>query len=438
MEPVRLDALAAPSVSSARSLTHGAGAGGRQQLQCACPDPQAGSVAHARTPDIIHAALPTGALQLELDEGAAEHTSLIDFAARANPKRAFLFLSKVLGKHYPSRPGEMVSVHGLLAATAPRCDGPAVFIGMAETATGLGQGVFEAWRRSHPEAAGLYLQTTRYRVPGVDWLAFDESHSHAPRLFLHLPQEAAGRATLAAARLLVLVDDELSTGNTFINLVAALRPLMPGLAHVHLATISDFTGRERRSGLSGRMGGPCSIGALLRGAWHFERRDEAAPDTLAASGAAQCAAGHEVCIHDAGYGRLGRTTCVSLPKGLVERLAGEPVEGSTLVLGTGEFMHAAFVLGHALEAHGVDVRVQSTTRSPILLWGAVGHILAVADPYDEGVPNYLYNVRPGQYARVLVCHETVPNDPLMQLAATLGARLIHFTSDDHAEEIPVR
>ena len=211
---------------------------------------------------------------------------------------------------------------------------------------------------------------------------------------------------------------------------------MPALSRVHIATIADFTG-DRRSLLSERMGIPCSIGGLLRGAWRFEHRHDAGPETLLTTSAAQCSAGHEVQIEDAGYGRLGRTTCVSLPKGLVERLAGEPAEGATLVLGTGEFMHAAFALGRALEARGVDVRVQSTTRSPILLWGAVGHILAVPDPYGEAVQNYLYNVRPGQYARVLICHETAPNDPLMQLATILGARLIHFTSDDHAEEIPV-
>lgn len=392
------------------------------------------AVGHA--PSTIRSELPTGVLRLELEEGRSTFASLLDFAARANPKRAFLFLSKVLGKHYPSIPSEMVSVHRQLAATVPDAAGPVVFIGMAETATGLGQGVFEAWAHAHPGSSQLYMQSTRYRVPGADWFGFDESHSHAPRLFLHLPQRDTDRAALAAATQVVLVDDELSTGNTFVNLVAALRRVMPALSHVHIATIADFTG-NRRALLSERMGSPCSIGGLLRGAWRFESQHDAVPETLAMTSPAQCSAGHEVQIEDAGYGRLGRHTCVSPPKRLVERLAREPVESTTLVLGTGEFMHAAFALGRALELRGVDVRVQSTTRSPILLWGAVGHILAVPDPYGEGVQNYLYNVRPGQYARVLICHETAPSDQLIALATMLRARLIHFTSDDHAEEIPV-
>jgi len=395
------------------------------------------ALAAAHPPRAIRSELPTGALHLELEQGATDLASLLDFAARANPKRAFLFLSKVLGKHYPSIPSEMACVHRQLAATVPHTEGPVVFIGMAETATGLGQGVFEAWAHAHPGSNALYLQTTRYRVPGADWLGFDESHSHAPRLFLHLPQHEASRVTLAAARQVVLVDDELSTGNTFVNLVSALRCVMPSVSRVHIATISDFMGRERRTRLSERMGSPCTIGALLRGAWNFEYRHCAATDAFVTTAAAQCSAGHEVQIEDAGYGRLGRTTRVCVPEALAERLACELVGAPTLVLGTGEFMHAAFALGMALEARSVDVRIQSTTRSPILLWGAVGHILPVPDPYGEGIQNYLYNVRPGQYGRILICHETAPNDSLMELATLLGARLIHFTSDDHVEEIPV-
>jgi len=265
------------------------------------------ALAAAHPPRAIRSELPTGALHLELEQGATDLASLLDFAARANPKRAFLFLSKVLGKHYPSIPSEMACVHRQLAATVPHTEGPVVFIGMAETATGLGQGVFEAWAHAHPGSNALYLQTTRYRVPGADWLGFDESHSHAPRLFLHLPQHEASRVTLAAARQVVLVDDELSTGNTFVNLVSALRCVMPSVSRVHIATISDFMGRERRTRLSERMGSPCTIGALLRGAWNFEYRHCAATDAFVTTAAAQCSAGHEVQIEDAGYGRLGRT-----------------------------------------------------------------------------------------------------------------------------------
>jgi len=378
--------------------------------------------------------LPTGTLRLDIDACDGSMPDLLGFATRANPRRAFLFLSKVLGKHYPAQPTAMEAVHRTLARGVPESSGPVVFVGMAETATGLGQGVFEAWMEAHPGSAALYLQTTRYRIDAAQCLSFEESHSHAPRVFLHLPQDDAARATVRAARRVVLIDDELSTGNTFVNLAAVLRSVMPELASVHLATISDFMGEARRCDVARRMEIDCSVDSLLRGFWHFEPNGNM---TMAAA-PAQCADGREVRLEDAGYGRLGRTAALALPAALATRLAQEPVEGSTLVLGTGEFMHAAFVLGRALERCGVDVRVQATTRSPILRWGAVSHVLSVPDPYGEGVPNYLYNVRPGQYARVLVCHESAPNERLRQLAITLDARLIHFKANDHAEEISVR
>ena len=84
---------------------------------------------------------PAGTLILDVNSGLSKPVNLIGFAARVNAKRAFLFMSKVLGKHYPARPSRMHEVHQQLAQQLNDLKGPVVFIGMAETATGLGQGV---------------------------------------------------------------------------------------------------------------------------------------------------------------------------------------------------------------------------------------------------------------------------------------------------------
>ncbi|MEO7496849.1 MAG: TRSP domain-containing protein, partial [Massilia sp.] len=124
------------------------------------------------------------------------------------------------------------------------------------------------------------------------------------------------------------------------------------------------------------------------------------------------------------------------------RLAASIKPGErALVLGTGEFMHPSYLLAAALEQAGIAVKVQSTTRSPILTWGAVGSALRFADNYGEGVTNYLYNVSRDQYEHVFICHETAPGDALYDLAAALDARLFHFKSETDVEEvsqIPVR
>jgi len=378
--------------------------------------------------------LPTGTLALTIALGADELDALLGFAARANAKRGFLFLSKVLGKHWPCTPSSMLAVHERLAATVPAADGPVVFIAMAETAIGLGQGVFEAWLRAHPGQEALFLHTTRYRVGSGELIEFEEAHSHAPRQFLHAPVEPELQALLLAARTLVLVDDEASTGATFVNLAAACRRLNPGLERVHLATIVNFMGAAAMGQLDARFGLPVTSGALVEGEFTF-----AVGAVPADQGAAQRFEHEAERGASAAFGRLGLARALHAPKVLATRLAHEFARSErVLVLGTGEFMHPALLLGSALQQLGMAVSVQSTTRSPILTWGAVAHALGFEDNYGEGIANYLYNVAPGQYDHVLICHETAPNAALQALAKTLSARLFHFQHEDHVEEVPVR
>lgn len=380
-------------------------------------------------------ALPTGLMSLKVYDGAAFLLDdLIGFAARANTRRGFLFLSKVLGKHWPVKPSQMHAIHVALAESVPsELPAPLVFIAMAETAIGLGQGVFEAYKSQHPERDALFLHTTRYHLRHAPIIEFEEAHSHAPRQFLHCPSDGALRSLLLSARSLVLIDDEASTGNTFFNLSSACRALNPNIQHVHLATITNFMGRESSEVLSVRFGLPVTIGAALSGEYAFT------PGKLqSANGAAQL---FETDV-DRGasgcFGRLGLNRPANRPEALAESLSRAIASNErVLVLGTGEFMHMAFLLGRSLEARGVDVTMQSTTRSPILRWGAVSSILTFPDNYGEGVENFIYNVAPGQYDHVFICHETPPNTALQQLAKAVKGRLFHFLSESHFEEVSV-
>jgi len=395
--------------------------------------------------------LATGTLTVQVDRTARaglapdaagyDLDALVGFAARANARRGFLFVSKVLGKHWPVRPDVMQQLHQSLARDLlPDLPGPVVFIAMAETAVGLGQGVFEAWLAggdaSADTRAALFLHTTRYRVGDGPLIEFEEAHSHAPRQFLHLPNDPALAALLARARSLVLVDDEASTGNTFVNLAAACRAVAPAIEHVHLVTITNFMGDDGTRQLLGRFGVRVTHNAALEGAFRFEAGQlatAAAPAQLYDASADRGAS--------AGFGRLGvdhALAPVCFLQLATQLATAVQASQRVLVLGTGEFMHPAFLLGRALAAQGVDVVVQSTTRSPILVWGAVASAVSFPDNYGEGVANYLYNVAPGQYDHVLVCHETPPGAALFELATKLGARLFHFKSEKLVEEIPVR
>ncbi|USX16594.1 phosphoribosyltransferase family protein [Oxalobacteraceae bacterium OTU3CAMAD1] len=381
----------------------------------------------------VEVELPTGTLELRVTGSEFPPDSLLGFAARDNAKRGFLFLSKVLGKHWPVTPQRMAEIHESLAAGVPELPGPVVFISMAETGIGLGQGMFEAWQRAHPDQPALFMHTTRYRVGNEPLIEFEEAHSHAPRQFLHWPADPAQRELFAGMRSLVLVDDEASTGNTFVNLLNACRQVQPDIGHLHLAVITNFMGEQGVEALAQRCALPMTLGACMHGSYRFTAgtmESGAAPaqrfDAHAERGASDQ------------FGRRGRTTALRLPQAVVSGLAADIGAGhKVLVLGTGEFMHAAYALGAGLVRDGVEVLVQSTTRSPIRRWGAVAHTLAFADNYGEGIPNFLYNVAPGQYDHVFICHETPPNAALFELAALLKARLFHFKSEALIEEIPV-
>jgi hypothetical protein len=381
--------------------------------------------------------LPTGELALTIHASEFPFDDIMGFAARDNAKRGFLFLSKVLGKHWPVKPSAMAAIHQALAAGVPAMAGPVVFIAMAETAIGLGQGVFEAWLRANPGRDALFLHTSRYRVGDAPIIEFEEAHSHAPRQFLHLPPGERERSLLLGARALVLVDDEASTGNTFLNLANACRRLNPGLERVHLATITNFMGTDATTALGARFGLPVTLGAPVSGEYSFQPGRFTASNAAAQRFDADADRGAS-----AAFGRHGLERGLMSPEALAAELAAGIAGGeSVLVLGTGEFMHASYLLGAALERRGVDVVVQSTTRSPILTWGAVGAALSFPDNYGEGVANYLYNVRRGQYGHVFICHETAPNAALYQLAESLDARLFHYLSESKIEEvskIPVR
>ena len=378
--------------------------------------------------------LPTGLIEVKVESTYYPLDDLIGFAARANSKRGFLFLSKVLGKHWPVTPKLMHQIHVNLASQVPEnLPGPIVFVAMAETAIGLGQGVFESYKATYPEHLAIFLHTTRYHISDIPIIEFEEAHSHAPRQFLHLPQDPELQDIFLAARSLVLIDDEASTGNTFLNLTAAYRLVNPAIESVHLATITNFMGKVANDALSQRFGINVTIGNLLSGEYNFNAGKFSSESVEAQVFEANAERGASVM-----FGRIGVGHTVKLPSDLVRRLVNSIHIGErTLILGTGEFMHMAFLLGLELEKLGIDVVVQSTTRSPILLWGAVERALKFSDNYSEGIANFLYNVDPEQYKHIFICHETPLNPALLHLANLLGGRLLHFLSENQVEEVSI-
>jgi adenine/guanine phosphoribosyltransferase-like PRPP-binding protein len=328
----------------------------------------------------------------------------VGLALRRNPKRAHLLVSTVLGKHVPADPRDVHGVGLRLGAAVGAALGgelPTV-LGYAETATGLGHCVAEA-------LAAPYLHSTRRHVAtAVPFAGFEETHSHATSHLL-LPEDDA---LLTAVRPLVLVDDELSTGSTALNTIAAVQAVAPRPRYViaALVDVRDDADAERIAAATRDLGVRIDVVSLQRGVLDFPAGVRDAAAAIAGDRPVYGDADGVVVRHDRRWpggvresGRHGfgpddvcaaRRAADQVADGLVGQLTGR-----TLVLGTEELMYAPLLVALALQRRGVDVRVSSTTRSPVVAIDAPGYPIRSALTFarhdsacDGTLHRYAYNV----------------------------------------------
>jgi Phosphoribosyl transferase/TRSP domain C terminus to PRTase_2 len=365
--------------------------------------------------------LRSGTLHLEVEHADIPLEELCGFGSRRSHKRGFLFISKVLGKHTPVRPRLMDAVHTTLAARLSWIERPAVVIAMAETATALGQGVFQRLLDREPREDLLFLHTTRYRLDRPLALTFDEGHSHATTHRLYRPADPAAARLFDEARTLILVDDEISTGQTLVNLARACLALNPYLSQVYFVCLTDWLGTARQASIRRELRTHVLFESLLRGEFQFSPRASFDPGpTPDVTGRGDL---KDAFLPRAG-GRLGLRRPVELDlRTLLYAQVVQPGE-RVLVLGTGEFSYLPYRLALHLEYQGHDVSYQSTTRSPILVGEDVASAIEFVDNYHDEMPNYLYNVADKQYDRILIGYETHPLPASHHLPEMLGAQAL--------------
>ena len=364
--------------------------------------------------------LPTGLLTVHINESKSLFNQYIDFAARNNPKRGFLFISKVLAKHYPCTPTQMQASYSQLVDLLLKHEANTqafVFIGMAETATALGLGVYEAWLEKTTKH-GIYCQTTRYFLENQPFVDFEEAHSHATGFYLYYPQETALQETFNKADTLVLVDDEVSTGNTFANLVNAYKKTNPALKRVIIVSLLNLTSAGARKKVAEKTNMAIEWLSILSGQFEFTPNPDFVFKTVSVESNQYC----KKTLLNGNYGRLAIDRAVphlteQLPP-LIERLK---LKNKVLVLGTGEFIYHAYLVANALEKSDINVYVQSTTRSPILVGHAIVNCFEFEDNYADGICNYLYNNEIYDYDAIVVVYETAMSPELAFLISHLNA-----------------
>lgn len=350
--------------------------------------------------------LESGTLTLKIQNDASID-DLCGFAARANPKRGFLIVSKVLGRHLPADPkamrGSMDKLGAMLPADLPA---PVAFLGMAETATALGQGVFAAFRRNNPDVAAIYLQTSRQRVEGSTIIAtFEEGHSHATSHLVQIKDENL-LEIVRSARTLVIIDDECSTGNTFIGGAQAMMEALPNLERVETCCLTDWSGQA----YCPAMPLPTSGHAILRGEMTWEKDPNKIPPQLASTsngvGSAPATGMNS---------RSGLREPEAAFRAPVEPRAGERI----LVLGDGEHSYEALLIAEEIEAKGGIAAIQCITRTPAMLGHAMETMSRFDDSYGSGAPCYLYNILGHRPDRIIVAAE-IAGEQICQTKAAVA------------------
>lgn len=367
-------------------------------------------------------ALGTGVLKLTVDANRSV-SELFRVAERINPKRSFLFVSTVLGRHIPVRPRDHFAAVDAVVGQVPDrlLDGRLLVMGYAETAVGIGAAVARRISRRRADQATWYQSTTRHPVEGLSWVDFSERHSHATAHHVMRPEQSLFKGEEVT---LVLVDDETTTGSTFASLIAALREGGLPIGRVLLLTLTDWSGGQAIRAVSEAAPEvPVNAFSLLQGSWEWERDAAAAlpdvpvwPNPVIAP----------VWGPDRSVNPLLRAPRLSTRMGVegeLDRLADQvrPTDRGApiLVIGTGEHVWGPMLLAERLEQAGAEVRLVATTRSPILQGEVIRHKLTFPDHFGLRIPMYLHNVPPRPDAHVIIMTETDANRVCPELRSHL-------------------
>ncbi|SMQ82284.1 TRSP domain C terminus to PRTase_2 [Bacillus sp. OV166] len=414
---------------------------------------------------------------------------LFTMAARINKKRSFLFVSKVLGKHLPIDPNKGLQTGALLGARfletvkKIKCleteslltsfkNGESyqskafipdnirpVVIGFAETATSLGHAFFDCF------ISAEYFHTTREELEQEKpKITFEEEHSHATSHRCFIPLEM-----IQNEREIILVDDELTTGKTALNIIQSIHAKFPRRIYT-VVSILDWRSEENRYGFSRLeqdLGIKINVVSLLAGTvqvkqhndmnnWSIKvesnKRVESSVERIDLSPfftmtlySANNPMNKSAFIKETGRFGLSSTENRSLQQkasAAAAVLYNKRIGKRTLCLGTGEFMYLPMKLAAEM---GKGVYYQSTTRSPIFIEDKVGYGArfgaSFPNPEDQDITHFFYNIPPGFYDEIFIFFERTVKlenlQPLLKELSKLQIKMIRlvFFSEYRGEQV---
>ena len=342
---------------------------------------------------------------------------LVRIAKRENnTKRGYLVVDPLQGKHVPVEPSKALNLFKSLAEKLQgKYEGERLLlIGFAETATAIGA-------QAAITLGTKYIQTTREVIPDVSYLFFSEAHSHATEQ--KLVKDDIDRVINETDRI-VFVEDEVTTGNTIMNIIRIIRreyqrkikfavaSLLNGMTEEYLKIYREeeielhYLVKTDHSGYSAIAEKYHCDGLSIRAI-----QEDHTQEKLAVS--IQDKIWNELphIISIPGWMNARRfvdakqyeTACKKLAETVIAETSVKQGE-RVLVIGTEEFMYPALLTGQEIEKIGCDVRCHSTTRSPIAVSTEEEYPLhcryELRSLYDPDRKTFIYDLE--NYDRVIV------------------------------------
>ena len=325
-----------------------------------------------------------------------------------NNKRKYLVVNALQGKHIPVSGKQSLEMFNTLARKVREAyseDEKLLLIGFCETATAIGCALAIHLR-------SYYMQTTRETIDNVNYLYFSEEHSHATEQKL---AEEDIRSFIGYADRIIFVEDEITTGNTILNIIHLLEQKYR--TEIKFSAASILNGMDEKS---------MEIYAQRNITLHYLVKTDHTKYTEIAetfSGDGRYYPCHtempEIFVEEYSFGDYLDTRRVEIAwkyrllcellwytlcdcKDLQEifRKTGQKI----LVLGTEEFMYPSIYIACQLEKNGNEVKCHSTTRSPIAVSAEENYPLherfSLVSLYDDSRQTFIYNLE--QYDEVLI------------------------------------
>ena len=356
---------------------------------------------------------------------------LVRIAKRENnTRRKYLVVNRLQGKHIPVSPKEALQMFRSLAELIKEAypSERLLMVGFAETATAIGAAVAI-------ECQAAYMQTTREVIDGVDYLYFSESHSHATEQKL---VKTDLDKIIGKTDRIVFIEDEVTTGNTILNIVRLIQKTYAQPVSFAVASILNGMNEEALENYKNlkipvhylvktthdtyteiaeqyQADGICHICTKpLEKEVEQQKEVQQQIEMQQTKEAQQPIEVQEI----SGWINARRLHTADTYKQACEQLWQEIQQkyGYTkytketetgrriLVLGTEEFMYPALYVGAKLEEAGYTVRMHATTRSPIAVGKEEKYPLhtryELASLYDKNRTTFVYDL--AEYEEVLV------------------------------------